>query len=258
MDELEKVLKQHGIKPAETVRPERIVMSVEGDEATGKTHFSLTAPRPLVMLNIDRNLEGVIDKFDLDGIYVERFVLPYNPLDPDPEKESTLKKYKVEWQRFTSAYVAVLKRAKTVVIDTGTDFWLLARLALLGKASQVKPQHYGPVNAQFSALVNTAINQPTCNLIITHKMQDEYKGEKTTGRRVPDAFKHMRNLVQVALTLNKRMVKDPASGIETPELSGTLTKCGFDLSLEGTTFLQSQLTFADVAMFVTGEPEGWD
>ena len=43
--------------------PRRLVMRISAHEKDGKTHFGLTAPPPIGVMNIDRGLEGVVEKF---------------------------------------------------------------------------------------------------------------------------------------------------------------------------------------------------
>ena len=40
----------------------RLIISLEGPEKNGKTHFSLTAPGPIAFINFDIGHEGVIEK----------------------------------------------------------------------------------------------------------------------------------------------------------------------------------------------------
>ena len=41
----------------------RLVVRVGGLEKEGKTHFALTAPGPIGAIDMDRGMEGVVEKF---------------------------------------------------------------------------------------------------------------------------------------------------------------------------------------------------
>jgi hypothetical protein len=56
----------------------RLLMAIDGPQKGGKTHFALTAPGPIGILNIDNGLEGVVEKFYDKGktIGVKKVTLP--------------------------------------------------------------------------------------------------------------------------------------------------------------------------------------
>ena len=48
----------------------RLIISVDGHEKQGKSHFALTAPQPIALFDVDTGLEGVVEKFEhTKGIY---------------------------------------------------------------------------------------------------------------------------------------------------------------------------------------------
>ena len=53
-----------GFKRAQVLDLKRLILSVDAEQKRGKTHFALTAPRPLGFINLDDGLEGVINKHD--------------------------------------------------------------------------------------------------------------------------------------------------------------------------------------------------
>jgi hypothetical protein len=64
MDQLtDAKLKSLGFSDAVVETPYRLIASVSGKEKTGKTHFALTAPEPIIFFNIDVGTEGVVGKF---------------------------------------------------------------------------------------------------------------------------------------------------------------------------------------------------
>ena len=178
----------------------RLIMSVAALEKCGKTHFSLTAPAPLALLNFDEGLEGVISKFSSRDVAVSNFNLPNYSAVHDFDYLGT-------WERFKRSYAAALKHPKvrTIVVDTFTEVWELIRLARLGRIS-AKPQHFGPINAEMRELIK-GVYDTDKNLILLHKMRKVYVGKMGSddsswnGEYEPAGFKDVPFLVQTNIRL---------------------------------------------------------
>lgn len=183
--------KDHGFKNAkERESLNRIIVSLSGLEKQGKTHFSLTAPGPIAFFSVDIGEEGVIGKF-MDTKRIEVYEVEHlgeDAADKAPD----------EWKRFINAYRFALRHGdfKTIVLDTATELWELLRLSRFGRLTQVMPHHYGPVNAEFRTLIREAYGFNK-NLILLHKMKQEYIGEKKTGKWERAGFSDTGFLVQV-------------------------------------------------------------
>src|SRR5690242_17850115 len=50
-------------KPLDTKEVPRVIMSLEGLPKTGKLHFALSAPGPIILMSTDKGHEGVANKF---------------------------------------------------------------------------------------------------------------------------------------------------------------------------------------------------
>jgi len=162
----------------------RLIVSLEGLEKCGKTHIALTAPGPIAFMNFDNGLEGVVKKFIAAGKKI--FLNDYRDREQvlkilAMNAEQTKTHYAPIWTRFKADYLRALEHPaiRTIIWDTGSEVWELVRLAAFGKLDKVMPQHYGPVNSEFKALVDIAYSYDK-NLIITHKHKKQYvlKGEK--------------------------------------------------------------------------------
>jgi len=79
----------------------------------------------------------------------------------------------------------------------------MVRIAMLGKLTQVMPNQYGPVNAEFRHIFNLA-KQSNANLLINHRMNDEYVNDKPTGRLKRAGFRNTAYEVQVNLRSSKK------------------------------------------------------
>lgn len=220
LDSGAKSLRDTSFKRATSKVKRRLIMAIDAERGSGKTHFPLTAPGPIAYLNIDQNSDGVVQKFqDKKEIYVTDIALP----EMDAKNTDAVAEQACEiWQSsFCHDYLGAVRDSKvrTIVIDTGTETWELLRLALYGKLTQVISRDYGHANAIYSRLIREVVNTDK-NLIITHKLTDEYVNDKSTGRRKRAGFKWTGNLVQVEMELWK------VPGEPFPDkFHGLITKC---------------------------------
>lgn len=156
----------------------RLIVSLEGLEKCGKTHLALTAPDPIAFMNLDNGFEGVVEAFVNDGkrIHLTDYRGKASMLKLlGMGTEDTKAYYAPIWTRFRADYLRAMESPdiRTVVWDTGSEVWELARLAAFGKVDKVMPTSYGPVNSEFKALVDVAYSCDK-NLIILHKVKKQY------------------------------------------------------------------------------------
>lgn len=174
-----------------TIKRRRLIVNIMGKEKQGKTHFGLTAPGPIGLLDFDYGLEGVVDKFHGDkAIYPVEYRLG----------EITAGQHLAVWEKAKTMLKDMLKEKelRSVLIDTGTEAWELLRMARFGKLTQVMPQHYGPVNAEMRELIREAYSSDK-NLILLHKMTEIYANNQPTGKFGMAGFKDVPYNVQVNL-----------------------------------------------------------
>jgi len=184
------------VRAAEDVK-RRLIMAIDAREKSGKSHFALSGPEPVAVINLDVGLDGVVQKFQSDKeIWVQDI-----PVNIQELKELTpqmaAKEADRAYQQVLKAYKAVLGEARTIVYDNATEVWELLRMARFGKLDHVKPHHYGPVNAEYRELIRMAYDQSVTNLILLHKMKDEYIDDKRTGLVKRAGFADTAFLVQM-------------------------------------------------------------
>ena len=179
----------------------RLIVSVQGQEKSGKTHFSLTAPGPIAYFGMDIGEEGVVDKFLDSGkeIYSADAQIKVPNTIVMTKGGPTLDAEKA-WEKMKVALVTALSNGgvRTVVVDTATEMWELIRLARFGKLTQVMPMQYGPVNAEMRGLLRAAFESDK-NVILIHKVKAEYVNDKRTGRMERAGFSDTGYIVQVNL-----------------------------------------------------------
>lgn len=182
-----------GFVDAKTIKvKDRIILSISALEKCGKTHFSLTAPSPIAFFSTDVGEEGVVSKFRDKSIFI-MYLNRFEESDSDVTEQASK-----EFIRFRTAYLRVFREPdiKTIVWDTATEIWELLRLARFGRLTQVMPYQYGPVNAEFRALIREA-NDHDKNLILLHKMRPVYINDKRTDKYERSGFSDTGFLVQI-------------------------------------------------------------
>ena len=98
-------------------------------------------------------------------------------------------------------------KVRTVVMDTASEVWELLRMAAFGKLDHVMPHHYGPVNAEYRGLLRMAYVSDK-NLILLHKVKNEYINDKRTGNYERAGFTDTGFMVQVNVRCWRRLNGD--------------------------------------------------
>ena len=213
-------LKALGFSDEVREMPYRLVASVSGREKTGKTHFALTAPDPIFFINIDIGTEGVIEKFQAQGkkIYV------YDVRVPRTAKQEV---YVPMWENLKAIFQKVYQAGVgTVVVDSDTEAFELARLAKFGKLSQVLPHNYVEVNNEYREILRLAFDS-TMNSVFLHKMKAKYVNDKRTNEFEPSGFGDMEYNSQV----NVLMYREDTD--EGPEFSAFIKDCRHNPNVNG-------------------------
>lgn len=224
-----------GFERAKATKFKRLIISVEGQEKTGKTTFGLSAPPPIALFNLDVGTEGVIDKYIDKEIWVQ--TTNYRETTDPAEWVAMWEKMKAGWY---AALKAPAKECRSLVMDTGTEMWELARLARFGKLESVLPHHYGPVNAEFRDLIRKAYDGDK-NLILLHKQKPEYINDRPTGKIKRSGFGDIGYLVQINLI--SWWNKDDGFGL-------TIKDCRQDMTLPGFEMRGDMINFTTLAMLV--------
>lgn len=191
-----------GFLPATKSTKDRLIISIDGLEKQGKTHWGLTSPGPLGILNMDIGHEGVVDKFlKNQNIFISNIKIP-SAIEGNTDQ---ITRSAIEiWEQFKKDYYWGLENLKSLVVDTATEAWELLRLAYFGKLTQIKSHHYTAANAQFRKLIRDAY-ESDCNLILIHKRKKQYiegfEGKANwNGEYERSGFSEIGFLVQVDIT----------------------------------------------------------
>jgi hypothetical protein len=267
----------------------RVILAVDGPDKHGKTHFALTAPKPLLYLDFDMGSEGV-EGAD-HPLIVRSDPFTFRPTEVSWDEESEEKRQREiqkaaepVYERFYKTYHSGLNdpmllspdgrplKARTIVIDPGGEAWELMRFVEFGKLTKVLPHHYTQVNAGMRDLVRAAYESDV-NVIWLHVLDAQWKENMEGKARKTSVmervgFKRMANLVQTNLLAYR---VPPAGrkiqwqwGEDEPYVFDAEPRededdLGFRLrfgnsrhnpGLQGTELANDQITFAQVAMML--------
>jgi hypothetical protein len=176
-----------------------------GHPKVGKTHWALSAPGPIGMINFDYGYEWVADKF-LEDKEIE--IASYMPARNQAEAKKMLPKIYDDIEESLNTH-------RTLVIDMAHSWWETERLAEFGKLEQIPPMRYSKLNGAFRyRLLEMFSANDSCHVIMINPMKKEYKGEIKykngepreisvwTGDYMIDGFKQMPSICQLVVSPN--------------------------------------------------------
>lgn len=239
--------------------PEKLFMSVYGPVGSGKTSLLLSAPKPLVIIDLDMGIRRAktLDKKPPKDVYLHQFEMPVRGLDK--------KDYMAVWEKIIGRVNLLIadKDIASIGIDTGTALYELCLLSHWGKAEKLMPIMYGAPNGSFrSDLLNPlqrAVASDAKNVIMLHWAKAEYeavltadgkarvdnKGEELrvkTGYTIRDGWKGLGASLDLEVACNvERENKKRAKYV----CEVTLNKR--DTSKEGTRLENSNITLPNIA-----------
>lgn len=224
-----------------------IFWDILGEEKTGKTTLGLTIPGDLGVIDLNRGLDGVVQKAvarrKKAGIK-GRVRVSACPL-PDGEEDSA--KCKAEalkvWKILDADMRVGFKSMAGMVTDSGTEFYKLARMCSFGdvKSKGGKGQlDYDEVYRRMRFLLNQ-FHANKASLVMTHQLKDEWvsrvdqgtgkvKSSKT-GKLVRDGFDEIGYMAQIVVRTSKRIDKE--TGLV---FVGKVESCRFNADIEGAEF----------------------
>jgi len=250
----------------EEIDRERLIMTVQGWTKNGTTHFGLTAPKPLLVQDINGRLEGTLRKFKGQEIYVTHYKTPETKIhmvaDKGPGRsiKTSMPKEVRAAERMIDQFIADFKQAiaegiRTILWDKANELWDSMRLADLEMLSHVGMEHYGVLNRRMRDLLSMATDSDV-NLIMNHDLGEEYAEDPGGGRARPSGrfkrtgWKWMDRQSQLTFELCRQGKTNEVKFI------GTILDCGHDPELNGMEL--ENPTFTDVALLVFPETEESD
>ncbi len=176
-----------------------------GGTGIGKTHFALSAPGPVYVLDTEFGTMPLLRHFKDKEIYVmEAAVL--DPETDEPDMDESLKKIE--------AAIATLREltAGTIVIDSGSDVWgwlgawteqQARKRGKMTSADTVQRLEWGRANARWRHLILRLMAKPM-HFIITAQEQEIYDGSgRPTNTFRPRIQKQTEHMCDIILHIQK-------------------------------------------------------
>lgn len=245
-----------------------MLLSIEGEEACGKTTLAYTAPRKVVGFAFDMGVERAIRGAKYQELFAD-LKIQVKPYDitasavpawadhditiyelPMPVQLDTIqiKGCQALWDYFIQLLVAAFKddEVRTIVIDTMTVARRLKADAYLEALQVTKPERerliqieYGATNDAIRSIYTMAAGVKT-NLVAVHHLTDERKEtidkngaivQALTGNRILEGLGATYRFVDVAV--RNKVGKMKVDEVEQTGVVSTFTKCGYNLSQVG-------------------------
>jgi hypothetical protein len=230
-----------------------MIVSSRGEDKDGKTQFGLTAPDPIAVFPFDNNTDELIQKWLKRG---KKILTPNESLDYSAATKK--EEWQPVWDRFEEYWEDALntESIRTIMADTFTEANELSRLAEFGKLSGNIPRTYDKINAKFKRLIDMTYKTDK-NIILIHRLKDEYKNDARTGVRVLAGFGNIRYKVQINL-LHKRDIeyRDTAQGIEGFYIE--IENCTQNETLTGTVLMEPNNTWIGLGCLAYPETGPWE
>jgi hypothetical protein len=216
-------------KANEEVR-QRIIGLSAGDVGSRKTSFWLEAPGPIVIISLDKGLEGVVQRYQDDKeIYVAEYEWSPNPDDPTMTQDQAVELR----DKITEDFESAIQNARTVIIDKENDLWELFRYAEFGAPNDA-PRNYPALNQRYRRLINMP-KSLDINFGCIDGLKDEWvsqvnrktgsRGAVASGNRIRAGFGELDGLVHIVL--NHTGVSPDTWGITVGKARGP---GGFDIA----------------------------
>jgi len=167
-------------------RKAQATIILAGMEGTGKTHWALTAPKPLVYMSTDFGDEGVIQKATgeiwrrTEGDYKleiptehRAFINTDEKADARKAREGRLANFVHEefyLKFFADLKAAVQAGARTVVWDNALDVWEYTRLSVYGRNATNRSDLQREANSKYIEMVRHC-NVHDVNLIMINHLK---------------------------------------------------------------------------------------
>lgn len=233
-------LKALGMTDEYVPQKRRLIMSAEGLELTGKTHFALGGPEPIIFIDVDLGTEGVIHKFQQAGkrIMIHKVYVPKKAAKSDYE-ELWIKTKDIIRQAYSLS-------SGTMVWDTESEINELARLANFGKLTQVMPHHYAQVNRELRDIMDWAYDSSMSSIFL-RKLKPKWVDGNRTKEYEGMGWGDMEYKCQVNITMHR------LDGDDGPEFSATVRKCRQNPAITGTVLSGPTCNFDFLLSLVHGE-----
>ncbi len=158
---------------------------IYGTEGTGKSTFCTRyAPDPIRIISLDGRADDCVWEAQQMGkdIAIAKLFMPIRTMT----REETKAEAQALLARIQSNFELAERSARTILIDTVTEFAEICKLAFDGTIEKTKEHSHGEpgdfTNRQIWRMANLTRQNKRCHLIFTARMSEIWKDQKPTGK----------------------------------------------------------------------------
>jgi hypothetical protein len=199
-------LRDTSFTDTDDVPKQRLIVAIDGETGCGKNRLAFSFPDPIAFMSFDPNYAKALAEAKGMGRTVHRATYSIPVIKPDGKNgEKVAGAMGDVWDQFAVDYIGAIRdpQVSTIVIDTATELFELITYAIYGKNVQVMPKERGHAYATYRQVIREAESSDK-SLVLIHKMKDEWKQDKSTGRRIRAGYKD----TDYCTTTELLMVKD--------------------------------------------------
>lgn len=192
---------------ADTVK-QRLIVAIDGETGSGKNRLAFSFPDPIAFLSFDPNYAKTLNEARKTRKRILRASYSLPVIKPDGRNAEVVAGVAGElWDKVAVDFMGAIRDSKvqTIIVDTATELFELIKLAIYGKTVQVMQRDLGHAYASYRQFIREAESSDK-NLVLIHKMKDEYKQDKSTGNRIRAGYKD----TAYSVTTEVLMEKDPS------------------------------------------------
>ena len=162
----------------------RIICALNGEVGAWKTSWALGAPGPMLVQNLDRGLEGVIEPFqELREIYVTNYDSNTHELaqiENDEQRQEAAEAIAASIE--SDLLDALANGIRSIVWDKEGQIYDIVKYAMLGGKESDNPNRFYPVHQRLGSWIN-ALKDSDANLICIRGMKTPWVNEvKGSGK----------------------------------------------------------------------------
>jgi len=170
--------------PALTEVRKRLLISVDAKKGFGKTTFALGANPPVYYYKFETGDEGVIEPFAASGKEIYTYKVYYNHMNYDEVYNGFL-----DHLTQTCTYLRSIESTGTIIIDTMSEVYELARFFHFGGRQNQVDRAYAPVYVDMKEIIRM-VEGAGVNGIFVHQLGDsrDDKVQMADGSIVPATY----------------------------------------------------------------------
>lgn len=165
-----------------TNRPKKLFVQTFGMEGTGKTALALSAPPPLYIVNMDRNMDDLLEKLP------EHYTVHYEevPYDVDMNRGIAAQVIMTVKRMFNDC---LKNEGGTFIMDGADLYWEYVKVAKLPDDAEV-PNQWGPANTEMENFFRRCESAPF-HVFFNSIASNVWAGmNQETQKMKADGFKH--------------------------------------------------------------------